>query len=431
MKWNRLIVVVAGLTTAALAGMPAAQAHYDVEDSTTIPSKHKHKHQHKKAGNESDAFNLNKMLDWVMSPAYAASPNVHMSVQGNLRIITSNGIPNHITGAFPNPGNPNTISEQNYSFHMPANPQFATATTPLRMNLFGVALNGVPFDPGAAEWWQGNPFSGWQYEAMALGARLGLDENNAHVQPNGAYHYHGLPSGLLKHLARMPRPVLLGYAADGYPIYAPYGNTNAKDPTSKMRELKPSYRVRKGTRNGGPGGSFNGLFVEDYEYVAGLGDLDDCNGRIGVTAEYPKGTYYYVITTAYPYVPRGFKGTPDTSFEKRGRGVLRPGGPGGMGGFGPPGGGGFGPPGGGGFGPPGGGGFGPPGGGGFGPPGGGGFGPPGGGGFGPPGGGGFGPPGGGPPRGASGPGGNMPPPPDGMQGPPPHPPEGTNFSGNQ
>ena len=30
--------------------------------------------------------------------------------------------------------------------------------------------------------------------------------------------------------------------------------------------------------------------------MAGLGDLDECNGRFGSTPEYPQGTYYYVST---------------------------------------------------------------------------------------------------------------------------------------
>ena len=29
---------------------------------------------------------------------------------------------------------------------------------------------------------------------------LGTDCNNAHVQPTGAYHYHGLPEGLINRL---------------------------------------------------------------------------------------------------------------------------------------------------------------------------------------------------------------------------------------
>ena len=51
-----------------------------------------------------------------------------------------------------------------------------------------------------------------------------------------------------------------------------------------------------------------GAFIEDYEYIAGSGDLDEFNGRYCVTPEYPSGTYAYFVTIdaslepVYPYV---------------------------------------------------------------------------------------------------------------------------------
>ena len=51
-----------------------------------------------------------------------------------------------------------------------------------------------------------------------------------------------------------------------------------------------------------------GRYVEDNEYVAGLGDLDQFNGRTTVTPEYPNGTYAYFVTIqedgtpAFPYI---------------------------------------------------------------------------------------------------------------------------------
>lgn len=55
--------------------------------------------------------------------------------------------------------------------------------------------------------------------------------------------------------------------------------------------------------------------MQDWTYVAGAGDLDECNGRFGVTPEHPEGTYYYVVTDTFPFVPRLFRGTPDPSFR--------------------------------------------------------------------------------------------------------------------
>ena len=53
-----------------------------------------------------------------------------------------------------------------------------------------------------------------------------------------------------------------------------------------------------------------GTFVQDWEYVAGLGDLDECNGRTGVTPEFPGGIYHYTVTDTYPFIQRCVKGTP-------------------------------------------------------------------------------------------------------------------------
>jgi YHYH protein len=210
---------------------------------------------------------------------------------------------------------------------MPLNPKEQSNIEPLGMNPFGVAINGIPFDPGAAEWWHGNRNSGWQYEAMAIG--LGMDRNNAHVQPNGSYHYHGIPTGLLEKLASAPKPTLIGYAADGFPIYAPSGYEDPGDQHSSLKRLKSSYRLKSGTRPNGPGGKYDGTYTEDYEYARDHGDLDECNGRFGVTSEYPKGIYCYYVTDSFPYIPRSFKGTPDSSFEKRPRNAFGP--PGGFG----------------------------------------------------------------------------------------------------
>jgi hypothetical protein len=295
-------------------------AHYETE-ADNKNSKHLKSTQ---------VFDPWKLLDLALTPAYGFTNNVRIEVKGDYRYVRSNGIPNHQTGEFPNRGNPNTISEQNYVFRMPAKPTYSGPTMPVGMADFGVAINGVPFDPGANEYWNRDRNSGWQYEAMYLGPRLGLDQNNAHVQPDGAYHYHGPPTGLLQRLAALSKPVLIGYAADGFPIYGPYGHKNANDTHSPIVKLRSSYRLKGGSRSSGPGGAHNGEFVQDYEYEAGLGDLDECNGRVGITPEYQAGTYYYVISDAYPFISRRFKGAPDASFERKGhsedpngRGLVR------------------------------------------------------------------------------------------------------------
>lgn len=268
-----------------------------------------------------------------------------VKVDGDLRVIQANGIPDHMTGAFPNRGNPNGIQAQRYLFRVPAKPTLAARITPLRMQDFGIGVNGVPFDPGAAEWYQGNRASGWQYEALSGAVPLGIDANHAHVQPTGAYHYHGLPTDLLKRLGveKGKHSPIVGWAADGFPIYALYGYRDPQDPQSEIDELESSYRLKKGKRptgKGNPGGSYDGTFLADYEFVEEQGDLDECNGRFAVTPDYPEGTYAYYLTNHWPVIPRAFRGTPSSDFE-RGRPTGAPGGGGPRrrpppSGFGPP-----------------------------------------------------------------------------------------------
>ncbi len=52
-----------------------------------------------------------------------------------------------------------------------------------------------------------------------------------------------------------------------------------------------------------------GIFIQDYEFSAGSGHLDQYNGRFCATPDYPGGTYAYFLTTdaetgepAFPYI---------------------------------------------------------------------------------------------------------------------------------
>ena len=80
-----------------------------------------------------------------------------------------------------------------------------------------------------------------------------------------------------------------------------------------LPRIKSSYQLQNmTTRNNGPDVSttyFLGYFREDYEYVNQTAEdyLDEHNGRICVTPEYPNGTYAYFCTvdenhnSYYPY----------------------------------------------------------------------------------------------------------------------------------
>ena len=243
-------------------------------------------------------------LDLV--PRAAAAQQMEVDERLGIRLIRADGLPNHATGQFPNRGNPNRISAQNYYFRMPLRPAKTGRPLYYRPNhLFGVAVNGVVFDPNTAEFLNNDRQSGWMIEALSGAIPLGMDQNNAHVQPDGSYHYHGMPAGLVATLGRRGGALQVGWAADGFPIYV--------DETARS-----SWRLKAQRDPGGPGGKPDGTYSRDYEHVRGLGTLDECNGREGATAEFPQGTYYYVVTPQFPFAPRCFVGTPDGSFQKQG-----------------------------------------------------------------------------------------------------------------
>ena len=245
------------------------------------------------------------------------------------RTVESNAIPEHKVGAFPSRGNPNKVREQALKFTLPLNPTPAKEPIPLHNDSgrgppntpFGIALNGVLFDPGTAEFYMGDRRADWNYEALGGAVFLGLDENHGHVQPNGSYHYHGLPTAFLQKLRVSPRKhsPMIGYAMDGYPIYALYGYKDPEDSKSGIKKLPSSFQLKKGYRPNPPGGKYDGTFSKDYEYVKGSGDLDECNGRFTVTKEFPEGTYAYFLTANWPVIPRYFKAEP-----LRLRGMRRP-----------------------------------------------------------------------------------------------------------
>jgi len=256
----------------------------------------------------------------------------NVSVSGSNRIITANSIPNHKVGLFGNVQgslNPNAISAQSESYTITTSPTVASELTPLLSSRgpaysFGVLLNGVELDPIAAEPFphQGmmSPNVNWEWNLEATNVQIGLDCNNAHVQPQGKYHYHGSPTLYLENETIPSNAMtLIGYAADGFPIYFKYAYSTATDANSTVSIMTSSYRLKTGSRPGNgtsaPCGEYNGIYSTDYEYVAGLGTLDEANGRTGVTPEFPNGTYYYVVTEEFPSIPRYFKGTPSASFK--------------------------------------------------------------------------------------------------------------------
>ena len=116
---------------------------------------------------------------------------------------------------------------------------------------------------------------------------------------------------------------IVGWAFDGNPIYGPYAYSDPTDQSSSIIKLNTSYQLKPNlvynvdsnpnpVRVDGPllSAEAAGNFVEDYEYVFGLGALDQYNGRFCKTPEYPDGRYCYFVTidstedgnALFPYV---------------------------------------------------------------------------------------------------------------------------------
>ena len=94
---------------------------------------------------------------------------------------------------------------QNVSFSATLAPTLASSNNASRS--LGYALNGVKFDPGTGGSCPSTATKSSDCTAIGAGTYslealqsffdFGVDSNNAHVQPGGVYHYHGMPEGVL------------------------------------------------------------------------------------------------------------------------------------------------------------------------------------------------------------------------------------------
>jgi hypothetical protein len=250
--------------------------------------------------------------------------NVVMTAGAEACTLVSNNIPNHdfndATARFAN-----DVAEVQQTFSIPRRPQPAGAATALSQRLYNaVMLNGVPVDLLSVGCYRpddpmadgdGNVAIGcsendaWLLDPLGTEGKFGADAHNAHTQPDGSYHYHGNPNALFDDAPGPEGSPVIGFAADGFPIYG----SHFVDPASgQLRKAVSGYTLKVGSRpsgDGNPGGTYDGLYVDDWEF-AGAGDLDECNG---MTVD---GQYGYYVTDAYPWIISCLSGTPDDSFAK-------------------------------------------------------------------------------------------------------------------
>jgi hypothetical protein len=153
--------------------------------------------------------------------------------------------------------NPNRIVSQNMVLRVPVSPQVTTSSSDTPLGVMGVAVNGVAlFNQYAAQ------------RAPLTSEILSFDRYNGHPQQSGMYHYHIEPV----YLTAQGSSRLVGVLLDGFPVY---GTKDASGATPT--------------------------------------NLDNCNGHVGVTPEYPQGLYHYHIVASPPYIAGCFRGQPGTA----------------------------------------------------------------------------------------------------------------------
>lgn len=234
-----------------------------------------------------------------------------VTVANGKRTMVTNSLPNHPTGTFPNQWNPNTIKAVNKTYTMTLLPVKNNSYVQWpQVQMPWVWIDWVFFEPQTAERVTCADGQSFNIEAIQPKVNLWLDNQNAHVQPDWSYHYHGISQWLLNAVDQWQDLVMVGFASDGHYMYY-----------SKSWKYKPSYKLKSGTRSVSwtctyrnkawdVAWAYDGTFVTDREYIELLWNLDACNGTI------IDGTYAYLVTDWYPYVSRCVYGNPDSSFLK-------------------------------------------------------------------------------------------------------------------
>lgn len=236
--------------------------------------------------------------------------------------VSCSAIPAYTIGPWPGQPTQGPVA-QNFTFRFTRTPQPNTGTpTVVPGGHIGCWKNGVSVF-NAQDATSYNNQGVWFQNAVVVEGR-GFDACNGHPTPQEEYHNHVNPRCVYDDRDSTRHAPIIGYAFDGYPIYGTYGYASATAGSGRIKSMKSSFRLRpitlRTTRPGstvvlpanqqGPAVSTRyplGYYIYDYEYVAGLGDLDEHNGRWCVTPEYPQGTYSYFVTLnsfyegVYPY----------------------------------------------------------------------------------------------------------------------------------
>lgn len=223
--------------------------------------------------------------------AYPA-PSLNVSCNTTQIVIKTNNIPNFEFVSI----TPNGLQAKNYTFYIPRQPVVATIPSSVpTVGFSAVSVNGLAiFGPTEA------PQDGSK-DPYLDGI---LDYCNGHTAPGGVYHFHARMDCIFPDL---DKPIaanvgrVLAYAFDGYPILAPYECADAN--CTSIKELQSSWRDLNPSLSNA---------WQRHQYVAGSGDLDQCNGKTRAD-----GSYVYYATDSFPYFMGCYHGVVEASNFQR------------------------------------------------------------------------------------------------------------------
>lgn len=261
------------------------------------------------------------IVNYSGATGFAGIPTNVQQVQysANNVYVSTNNVADWTPVGYDWPNNPWSPESQNFVFKITLNPMENTGnkiTTPY--GHIGIWTNGVSiYNPKDAKTWQDS--GKWFQNAFYFEHLLMETFDPCFGHPNNMheYHLHVNPTCLYDDTDSSQHAPIIGFAFDGFPIYGAYAFANT-DGTGAIKRMQSSYRLRSITqRNTLPNGTQLptslhgpalviyplGAYVEDFEYVAELGDLDEWNGRFCITPEYPNGTYAYFTTIDAAQIP--------------------------------------------------------------------------------------------------------------------------------
>src|SRR5258706_4199607 len=340
-------------------------------------------------------------------PAYAGVQAIYLS--SNWTYIKTTGLGGHTMGPW---SNPNLPKNQGTLYRFPRTPTIPASKTLTGLGAIGFFVDGVAifntsdgFSYSYANAKDATPIGGigpgdgiWNRDAWP-NELVSFDNALAHNPQNGQYHAHANPIATRYFVGdnvlfngapdnNSPKTYsentnttvfnhspIIGWAADGFPVYGPYAYDVAMDASTTVRRMISGYVLRDGNYGTtnlnatgrttlpawaalaqnrsailsatqyGPSTSYTsgsgptylaytlGHYAEDYDYLGDHGytqgvtnssgvffDLNQYNVRYCVTPEFPSGTYAYFVTIkadgtpVYPYnIGRWYFGSPSGS----------------------------------------------------------------------------------------------------------------------